>query len=129
MNADLQLHVQGFLSSWIQGQNGPVYTPKGLAYPGTQWGSLRHTSNAAFLFAVYAKSSLATTAQRKRLTCFSHKQMGYILGDGGRSYVVGYGTNPPCRPHHRAASCPDRPAPCTWDSVSCLQQIKGCMLG
>jgi hypothetical protein len=35
-------------------------------------------------------------------------QMHYILGGAtGRSFVVGYGPNPPRRPHHRAASCPD----------------------
>ena len=31
--------------------------------------------------------------------------------------MVGYGTNPPTQPHHRAASCPDRPASCTYDSA------------
>ena len=31
--------------------------------------------------------------------------------------MVGYGNNPPTRPHHRAASCPNRPAPCTYDSA------------
>ncbi len=37
---------------------------------------------------------------------FAASQMNYALGDGGRSYVVGYGKNPPVRPHHAAASCP-----------------------
>ena len=37
---------------------------------------------------------------------FAATQMNYALGDGGRSYVVGYGKNPPVRPHHAAASCP-----------------------
>ncbi len=27
----------------------------------------------------------------------------------------GYGTNPPQRPHHRGASCPNRPAPCGFN--------------
>jgi hypothetical protein len=31
-----------------------------------------------------------------------------------RSFVVGYGTNPPQRVHHRAASCPNPPAPCDY---------------
>ena len=40
-------------------------------------------------------------------TCddFVDTQIGYILGDTGRSYVVGFGENPPLRPHHRASSC------------------------
>lgn len=32
----------------------------------------------------------------------------------GRSYVVGWGRNPPKQPHHAASSCPDRPAVCGW---------------
>ena len=32
--------------------------------------------------------------------------MKYILGDCGRSYVVGFGNNPPTHVHHRGASCP-----------------------
>ena len=32
--------------------------------------------------------------------------MRYILGDCGRSYVVGFGNNPPTHVHHRGASCP-----------------------
>ncbi len=30
---------------------------------------------------------------------------------------MGYGTNPPTHAHHRAASCPDRPAACTFASA------------
>lgn len=29
-----------------------------------------------------------------------------MLGDSGRSYVVGFGNNPPTHAHHRGASCP-----------------------
>ena len=29
-----------------------------------------------------------------------------MLGDGGRSFVVGFGNNPPKKPHHRSSSCP-----------------------
>lgn len=43
-------------------------------------------------------------------------QVDYALGSAGRSFVVGWGTKPPLRVHHRAASCPDRPAPCNWDA-------------
>ncbi len=38
--------------------------------------------------------------------------INYILGDSGRSLVVGFGNNPPTHAHHRAASCPNKPAPC-----------------
>lgn len=39
-------------------------------------------------------------------------QIRLLLGDAGRSYVVGFGINPPKRPHHRGASCPNMPASC-----------------
>lgn len=43
-------------------------------------------------------------------------QLNYILGGvTGRSYVVGYGPNPPTQPHHRGASCPQLGQECTWD--------------
>ena len=28
-----------------------------------------------------------------------------FLGDTGRSFVVGFGNNPPVQPHHRGSSC------------------------
>lgn len=33
---------------------------------------------------------------------WARSQIGYALGDTGRSFVVGFGTNPPQRPHHRS---------------------------
>lgn len=38
-------------------------------------------------------------------------QIRYMLGDAGRSFVVGYGKDPPLRAHHRGASC--RPGGCS----------------
>ena len=40
------------------------------------------------------------------------------MGDSGRSYVIGFGENYPKKPHHRAASCPDIPAPCGFDYLN-----------
>lgn len=45
---------------------------------------------------------------------WARSQIGYALGDTGRSFVVGFGTNPPQRPHHRSSSCPSRPSPCSF---------------
>jgi hypothetical protein len=33
---------------------------------------------------------------------FAKSQIDYILGDSGRSYIVGFGYNPPTHVHHRA---------------------------
>ncbi|KAF4527169.1 hypothetical protein B566_EDAN006094 [Ephemera danica] len=46
---------------------------------------------------------------------FALKQVHYILGDTGRSFMIGFGTNYPRKPHHSASSCPDMPAPCGWE--------------
>jgi endoglucanase len=88
-------------------------TPKGLVFV-QQWGSLRHSSNLAFL--CLAVAELGVKPQEYR--AFGKEQIGYALGDTGRSFVVGFGNNPPTQPHHRAASCPDRPAPCGQDELT-----------
>ena len=47
------------------------------------------------------------------------KQIHYALGDTGRSFVVGFGTNPPTQPHHRSSSCPKNSATvCDWNSYN-----------
>jgi len=33
---------------------------------------------------------------------FAKSQIDYALGDTGRSFVCGFGVNPPVRPHHRS---------------------------
>ena len=103
-DAFLKKRMAGFVSDWLEGGKWVHLTPKGLAYSGS-WGALRHTGNALFLMEAHAKGDAAL---KKRVDCFAHAQMRYILGlnPGGRSYVVGYGDNPPRRPHHRASSCP-----------------------
>lgn len=86
-------------------------SPKGLAYI-SQWGSLRHAGNVAFVCLQAADAGINAAEYRD----FARSQINYILGDTGRSFVVGYGVNPPQRPHHRASSCPDRPIVCDWNS-------------
>jgi endoglucanase len=50
-------------------------------------------------------NGLADGQQKTDLINFAKGQIDYILGDNPRnsSYVVGYGTNPPINPHHRAS--------------------------
>lgn len=31
---------------------------------------------------------------------------------------MGWGANPPTHCHHRAASCPNEPAPCGWEALT-----------
>jgi hypothetical protein len=72
-----------------------AHTPKGLAYP-FHWGALRVTQSAAFLMLQYSKlirtSDAATSA---KLFNYAQFQVDYALGNGGRSWVVGVGTDYP----------------------------------
>lgn len=94
-----------WLDFWTDGDGGSRVnrTPGGLAWL-DQWGSLRYAANTAFLALIYARLPDAPNARRDRE--FAVRQIRYMLGENPRrsSYVVGYGENPPQRPHHRAAS-------------------------
>ena len=39
--------------------------------------------------------------EKEKFYALGKSQIDYILGDSGRSYVVGFGENPPKNPHHR----------------------------
>jgi endoglucanase len=91
--------VENWLDFWSTG--GVQRTPGGLAWLG-QWGSLRYAANTAFLAFVFAD----TVGDRgTRYRDFARSQILYMLGENParRSYVVGFGNNPPRNPHHRAA--------------------------
>ena len=79
------------------------YTPGGLAWLDT-WGSLRYATTAGFLASVYA-DSIDDENLKNRYGSFAKTQMDYCLGSNPnkRSYVCGFGTNPPEHPHHRTA--------------------------
>jgi len=104
--------VQNFLRNWFPGGSVP-YTPKGLAWL-SMWGSNRYSGNAAFISMVAAKHNIL----RDQSIAFSRSQIHYMLGDTGRSFLIGFGVNPPQRPHHRASSCKDRPAACDWSDFN-----------
>ena len=64
---------------------------------------------------------------------FAKKQIHYMLGDSGRSFVVGFGHNPPQRPHHSSSSCPSAPMKCDWrnfdDPKPNAHVLKGALVG
>ena len=51
----------------------------------------------AFMALLGAETAMHPTQYRK----WAKSQIGYTLGDTGRSFVVGYGVNPPTHPSHR----------------------------
>ncbi|XP_021924915.1 uncharacterized protein LOC110832327 [Zootermopsis nevadensis] len=86
-------------------------TPKGLVYI-DKFGTLCHAANVAFVCLQAADAGISPSRYRE----FARRQIDYMLGDSGRSFVVGFGYNYPRQPHHAASSCPTRPAPCGWDA-------------
>lgn len=84
------------------GGESVTYTPKGLAWI-DQWGSLRYATTAAFIAASYAEGGQCSSDKAKTYMDFCEDQINYALGSTGRSFVVGFGENPPEHPHHRTA--------------------------
>nr|AXQ39830.1 beta-1,4-endoglucanase [Diploptera punctata] len=108
--------------------NDQARTPKGLVFI-EQWGSLRMASNAVYLCLEAAQAGINPTQYRN----FATEQIGYMLGDTGRSYVVGFGTNPPSHESHRSSSCPLAPATCDWNNYNSAdpnpQVLYGALVG
>ena len=79
------------------------YSPGGEAVL-DQWGSLRYAANTAFIALVYA-DSITDPVLKARYHDFAVRQINYALGDNPahRSFMVGFGNNPPRNPHHRTA--------------------------
>jgi len=102
------------LNVWSKA-GGMIYTPKCLAYR-LEWGTLRYASNMAFVALMAAKYEMVPAAKAASYRQWAMCQVHYALGDTGRSYVVGFGVNPPTKPHHRGNSCPQYPLPCSWDA-------------
>ncbi|KAI7839646.1 hypothetical protein COHA_006645 [Chlorella ohadii] len=126
--------------AWANGTNSIIRTVKGMhRHQYYSWGNLRQTANVAFIALLRAAQLPATSQHRKQLVTFAKSQIDYCLGKSGRSFVVGFGTSPPVRPHHRAASCkttPDaqgRRVPCGWEAFWSTapnpQVLRGALVG
>jgi len=97
--------AQRWLDFWTVGTEGQkvAYTPGGLAWL-DQWGSLRYAADTAFVALIFS-DDLKDAALKTRYHDFAVRQINYALGDNPakRSYMVGFGQNPPKNPHHRTA--------------------------
>ncbi|CAL1532027.1 unnamed protein product [Lymnaea stagnalis] len=130
--AQYQTPVVNFFNAWLPG--GSVqYTPCGLAWR-DQWGATRYAANAAFLALAAADFGIDAAKYRK----WGVEQINYILGDnkysgGCYSFEIGYGTKYPKNPHHRASSCPNKPAACGWNEYNAQtnnpQVLNGALVG
>lgn len=109
--------VQSYMDYWTRKVTS---TRDGLSYidSGDNSTSLRNTANTAMLglaFAIEGAKQGMSDEMRWTYECWGMLQIRYMLGDSGRSYVVGYGKNYPKRVHHRGATCPDSPSTCGWE--------------
>ncbi|HLP41172.1 MAG TPA: glycoside hydrolase family 9 protein, partial [Fibrobacteria bacterium] len=97
--------AERWLDWWTVGVNGQkvTYTPGGLAWL-DQWGSLRYAMNTSLLAFIYS-DFVADADKKKRYHDFAARQVDYALGENPqkRSFMIGFGVNPPTKPHHRTA--------------------------
>jgi hypothetical protein len=108
-------------------------TPKGLTKVQDEWGTLRYASSVAYQCLRAADFANVDEGSKAAYRQYSQSQIHYVLGDTGRSYVVGFGVNPPTQPHHRSSSCGDRPSVCDWNNYNSggpnPQTLYGAMVG
>jgi hypothetical protein len=118
------------------------YTPKGLAQYNDAFGANLHfVTGAAFLALGYADyidglSSAVRAAAgyaadtSKSHRCWARGQMRYILGAGGRSYVIGYGNNYPKKPRHKSSCCSATYSQaCDWSTAHSLPDNRNMAVG
>ena len=96
--------IEHHLDTWTVGYNGKkvTYSPKGMAFI-DGWGNLRYSTTTAFLALIYSRSDVCPADKKKIYHDFGVAQINYALGSSGRSFVIGFGENPPEHPHHRTA--------------------------
>lgn len=83
---------------------------------GIVWGGLRNMGLAAHIAVAVSQFPGAAPFLTTRYGCFAASQLNYILGDTGRSFLVGAGTNPPTQAHTREGFCTraNTAAECTY---------------
>ncbi|DBB16038.1 hypothetical protein WJX82_000557 [Trebouxia sp. C0006] len=97
------LATKGLMIVWMSGKYTIRYTPKLLAYSPDN--PLRNAANAGLIAVIYAKH------QAKKYNCWAESQARYVLGSGSRSFMVGYGQNPPTHTLDKVSMC---------DGTSCV---------
>jgi endoglucanase len=122
--------AQRWLDFWTVGYKGEYkikYTPGGLAWLDT-WGANRYACNTGLVAMIYS-DKLEDATLKKRYHDFAAAQIRYTLGDNPlkRSMVVGYGKNPPVRPHHR--TCEGSYPGDASDTVTSVHTLYGALVG
>ncbi|KAK7311947.1 hypothetical protein RJT34_10437 [Clitoria ternatea] len=131
-------HGESFICSYLPDSpyNQIKLTPGGFIHL-RAGANTQYATGTAFLFTVYSD---LLAMYKQKVTCgnkqfssshllsFAKQQMDYILGKNpeGRSYMVGFGKNPPTQAHHRGASVPKlskgEDVPCALTFVKWFQK-------
>lgn len=98
--------AEHWLDYWTSNYNGASVTKLADGFPVLDdWGSLRYTANTALVAFIYSDGLPTGHAKKSVYHDKAASWLNYILGSNpaNRSYVVGFGNNPPQHPHHRTA--------------------------
>jgi endoglucanase len=89
--------VEENLNYWM---NSLTTSPGGMKYL-HNWGVLRYNAAASMIALLYYRET-----GNQSYSNFAESQINYILGSNpaNMSYMIGYGSNWPAHPHHRAAN-------------------------
>jgi len=93
-----QESAKSYFDSYLEGF--VAHTAAGAAYP-YHWGANRHVGNLGFLTMVHAKNGAVEPAYGNRLRNYGIHEANYLLGDAGRSWVVGFGDDYPKMHNHK----------------------------
>jgi hypothetical protein len=93
---------QSGVTTWSSDQ-GIAYTPSGLSWI-RSWGPIRYAANTAFAALAYSNCNDLPTQKKNLYYQWAKSQVDFALGNNElkRSYVCGFGVNPPVKPHHRS---------------------------
>lgn len=98
-----RVNAKAYFDQWLPGPGQKIpETTRGLGFY-FFWGSLSYAANAAFLMLYHARDLGYNDPYAKSLTTYAVQQINYILGDCGRSWIVGFGENSPLRPYHKSS--------------------------
>ncbi|BDA49652.1 probable endoglucanase A [Coccomyxa sp. Obi] len=128
-NPQFHSEAQAYLQKWLCSSGDTIsYTPLGRAYNRFN-PALGQTMNAALVSVIYGQAIQPPAVaprpfevvkyndglKSQKYICWTRKQMRYILGDHGVSYVTGFPAKKgsPTRVYDRGASCPSPPQNCS----------------
>ena len=101
-----QADAEHWLDYWTSNYNGASVAKLADGFPVLDdWGSLRYAANTALVAFIYSDGLPTGHAKKTLYHDKAASWINYMLGSNpaNRSYVVGFGNNPPQHPHHRTA--------------------------